>query len=440
MINSEARLAWKMAFRNLLRNKRRSVSTGIAMTAGFVGLVLLSAYILRVQRGLMASTVYLNFKGHVSIYHKNGVDRFFAKPNKFQITESELIAINQVLSKYQDQVEYTGLFISGAALLNQNEKSAPVLVTGFEPKVYERSLNHPTMQKWAKDWIPRKDSKHDEFVKNPELVSITQTLGMILGKKQLTLSPLDPLENEVQLVARTYIGDLNAVNARLGIIHSTGISMAEATSLLAPLEVLQALFDTRGVQYVALFMKNNGAGKSQLVQDLQQEFQNQGLELEVHPFDSEKVSYFYVGTMGFLYVMASFFVLLILSAVILSIANSLTMGILERSKEIGTLRALGFQRAFVRGLFVKEALWLSALSVVSGSGIATVIAQAVNSSRIMFSPPGVAGNIQFFLANDIILLVAVALVVFSTSGITSYWVIQSRSRKKIIDLMSDTGA
>lgn len=440
MMSSEARLAWKMAFRNLLRNKRRSISTGIAMTAGFVGLVLLSAYILRVQRGLMASTVYLNFKGHVSIYHKNGVDRFFARPNKYQISEDELSAVNHVLLKYQDQIEYTGHFISGAGLLNQNEKSAPVLVTGFEPEVYERSLNHPTMQKWAKDWIPRKDSKHDEFVKNPDLVSITETLGLILGKKQLTIFPSDPLENEVQLVARTYIGDLNAVNARLGIIHSTGISMAEATSLLAPIKVLQSLFDTRGVQYVALFLKHNGATKAQLVRDLQHEFQKQGLELEVYPFDSEKVSYFYVGTMGFLYVMASFFVLLILSAVVLSIANSLTMGILERSKEIGTLRALGFQAGFVRGLFVKEALWLSALSVVSGSGIASLIAQAVNSSRIMFSPPGVAGNIQFFLANDFVLLVVVAGVVFVTSTVTSYWVIRSRSQKKIIDLMSDTGA
>ena len=64
-------MIWKFAYRNLLRNKRRSLSTGVAITVGFVGLNLLGAYIYRSKMALDTTSVYSAQKGHVSIYKKD---------------------------------------------------------------------------------------------------------------------------------------------------------------------------------------------------------------------------------------------------------------------------------------------------------------------------------------------------------------------------------
>lgn len=427
-----------MAFRNLKRNLRRSLSTGIAMTAGFVGLILLAAYILRVQRGLEASTVYLNFKGHVSIFKKDSLDRFSTKPSKFVLNKDDQEKLAKLLVNYTEDIDYTGDFLSGTGLLSYGARSTPFFAIGFEPQVYYKSHTHPFLLKWAKDWIANKNSQHDEFLNNEDLISITLGMSDLLGLKKLTLQAPES-EREIQIAGKSYFGDLNVVNAHVGTYHSTGISLAEDTSLIAPLTVLQKLFETDGIQYRALYLKNS-IWSSLIAKKLNADFNRQNFPYEAYSFSDERVSYFYVGTMGFLYVMGGFFVLLICSAVVLSIINSMTMGILERLKEIGTLRALGFSSKFITDLFVKEAFWLSLLSILFGISIASIISLIVNNLNIRFTPPGVAGDVQFMLATEPVLIVPLSIFFIILSLMTSYFVVKNKTRSRLIDLLSDSGA
>lgn len=427
-----------MALRNLRRNLRRSLSTGLAMTAGFVGLILLSAYILRVQRGLEASTVYLNFKGHVSIFKKDSLDRFSTKPAKFILTSKDQEVLKKYLVNFADEIDYTGDFLSGSGLLSFGSRTTPFIAMGFEPEVYFKSHTHPFLLKWAKDWIANKESLHDEFLKYENLISITLGMSDILGLKKLTLD-VPENEREIQIAGKSYFGDLNVVNAAIGTYHSTGISLAEDTSLIAPLKVLQNLYETSGIQYRALFLRNS-VWSSQIASKLNKLFQDNQLPYEAYPFTDEKVSYFYVGTMGFLYVMGGFFVLLICSAVVLSIINSMTMGILERTKEIGTLKALGFNSRFITELFVKEAFWLSLMSLVVGIFISSLISFVVNHLNIRFTPPGVAGDVQFMLATEPVLVAPLSLFFILISVVTSYFVVKNKAKTKLIELLSDSGA
>lgn len=435
-------LSWKLALRNLWRNRRRTMSVVIAMVAGFVGLVLLSAYILRTERGLAAAAVYLNFKGQVSIYHEGGVDKFFSKPSRYQLTEEEKTKVEAILQKMASEpdspLEFVGEFISGSGLLSLGKKSAPVLITGFEPEVYYRAYNHPTLQKWAKDWISGPKSNHDEFIGKPELISVTASLAELIGKREISLTQTES-EREVQLAATSYAGDLNAVNALLGVTHSTGMAMAEDTSLLAPLKLLQNLYSTGGLHYIGVFLKP-GASIRDAVKYLRKATEAEGLKLHIYPFYDEKVSYFYVGTMGFLYVMSSFFVVLILTAVVLSIINAILMGIVERSREIGTLRALGFQQNFIRGLFIREAVWMAFFSSLIGSVLAILIAGVVNALDIKFRPPGVAGSVQFMLAAEPFLILVVAVVILFIATMTAFLVVRNRVNLKIVDLLTETGS
>ena len=431
--------SWKFAFKNIFRNHRRSLSTGIAITAGYVGLVLLGAYILRVQRGLEASTVYLNFKGHISIFQKDGLTQFAVKPQKYQITGETLVRLEKLVEENGEDVEFTGKFLTGNGLVSNGTKSVPFIATGFDPVVYRRILRHPLLNRWASDWITASGvSDRDEFIKNPDLISITPSMGELLS----IYPPLESIPEEkksLQLAARSYTKDLNAVNSTLGPFHSTGISMAEDTSLIATLKTLQDLYATDGIQYLALFLKE-GSSVSKNVRRFQRAIKDAGLELEAFPFNDDRIGTFYVGTMGFLFVMSGFFVFLICGAVILSVVNSMTMGLIERTKEIGTLRAIGYKNSFVCGLFVREAIVLTSLSIAAGYVLGEIIAVIVNSLNIRFSPPGVANDIQFRLDADFKLYLVAACFLILVSGLTSYFVVSRRAKTKIVDLLSDSGA
>jgi putative ABC transport system permease protein len=74
------------------------------------------------------------------------------------------------------------------------------------------------------------------------------------------------------------------------------------------------------------------------------------------------------------------FVLLVIIAV--GIMNTLWIAIRERTREIGTLRAIGMQRRRVLGMFLAEALVLSLSATVTGATLATAFCLGVNAQEV----------------------------------------------------------
>ena len=83
-------------------------------------------------------------------------------------------------------------------------------------------------------------------------------------------------------------------------------------------------------------------------------------------------------------------VLLVIVAV--GIVNTLAIAIRERTREIGTLRAIGMQRVQVLRLTLLEALLLGLLGSLAGAGIGAAIAAVLNASAIELP-----GTMQYFL-------------------------------------------
>jgi putative ABC transport system permease protein len=88
-------------------------------------------------------------------------------------------------------------------------------------------------------------------------------------------------------------------------------------------------------------------------------------------------------------------VIVLLAVVLVGILNTLAIAVRERTKEIGTLRAIGMQRRKVLWLFVLESAMLAALGTVGGAVVAVLIALAVNAVNI-----GVPSAFQVFLAME----------------------------------------
>jgi putative ABC transport system permease protein len=431
-------LLWRLAFRNLFRNKRRSLTTGIAIAAGFIGLSLLGAYIFRVQKGLQANTVYLNLQGHLQIHRKGALDHFSLSPRKYLITPEMDAAVDQVLLTYQNQIQFQARFLTGSGLIVSEKTSQPFVATGFEREVLLKALNHSYVQRWAKSWsrFNPADLKA-EILSEPLLISVTPRLAGILGRPK-DLRNLSQEQKDIQLITRTYYNDLNAVNAELGLLHTTGVAMAEDTSTRMPLKLLQELMATESYQYRSLFLVDGSRAQGSK-KKIQADFDRQNLDLEVFHFTDGPIGEFYVGTMNFLYVMGSFFVFLICGMVALSIVNSLTLGILERTKELGTLKALGFSSKKIVGLFVRETIWLSVISIGFGIVISQIVARVVNASNIRFTPPGIEGDIQFTLDPEIFLYLLLALVLLAIAVATADRVSKKKMQSSAIELLSESG-
>jgi putative ABC transport system permease protein len=423
-------LLWRLSLRNLLRNQRRSFTTGTAIAAGFIGLSLLGAYIFRVQNGLQVNTIYINLQGHLQIHKKDSLANFSLTPKKYLIDSALDGELLKVLKPYEDKIDFQGKFLTGSGLIVSDNISQPFIAIGSEREVSLRASRSPLVDKWAKSWGKPSASKlTEEQVQQQDLISITDRIADILGRDKNG-------NKDVQLVTRTFENDMNAVNATLGLYHTTGVAMAEDTSIRLSLSLLQELMATDGYQYRTLFLKsNNGALK--LRSELQKDFDKANLPLTVYHFTDPEIGEFYIGTMNFLYVMGSFFVILICGMVSLSIVNSLTLGILERTKELGTLKALGFSSEQIVGLFVREAVWLSGFSILAGLLISQIVARIVNSAEIRFTPPGIEGSVLFQLAPDLGLYLGIAAGLFLIATVTAYSVSKNKMKATVIALLGE---
>lgn len=426
--------AWRLAVRNLLRNRRRTCATAVAIVFGFSALVLLGAYIVRAAYGLEAATVYLNLKGHVAVRKRGSLENFPSRPKRFVLDRSDIVKITSALERWRGSIEATGEFLTGSGLLTDGKRSAPVSLTGVDPALYPRLSQHPTVLRWAEDWA-KFDPSISKMATNPALVSITPKLAESIGRRA-PFFDFPESEREIQILVKTYERDLGAVDAELGPMHSTGIAFADMTSVIVPLRLIRELLATEGTEYIALFLRD-GASVSPIAKGLRKEL---GEDYEVLTVTDGVWSQFYVGQMNFLYVMGGFFTVLILGTISLAIVNTTTLNLLERTREIGTLRAIGFSPSKIRGLFLREAVVLSLACIVIGTALAVAIASVVNSSNIRFNPPGAQGSVRFRLALHPLTGVSMAaLLTLVTLGSTQI-VTRRKSRSRVVTLLGETGA
>lgn len=106
-------------------------------------------------------------------------------------------------------------------------------------------------------------------------------------------------------------------------------------------------------------------------------------------------------------------------SLLLVMGNTMAMTVRERTKEVGTLKAIGFKRHTIAGLFVGESIVLAVLGAAIGIGAAVLIFRSFDLSLylpnlVAFVPTKETLIIAFLLA----IVVAVISVAYSTYRVT----------------------
>jgi len=118
-----------------------------------------------------------------------------------------------------------------------------------------------------------------------------------------------------------------------------------------------------------------------------------GQKLDVTTWEDELS--FLTWTLQLLQVLKTLLLVILVAIVITGIMNTMWIAIRERTREIGTLRAIGMHRRGILMMFLFESLLLGLGSTIGGAVAGSLVAAGLNALNI-----GVPGPVRFFLMSD----------------------------------------
>jgi putative ABC transport system permease protein len=453
--------AWGLALRNLRRHRRRNVVTVLAVALGYAGLAILFGYFGFAERLLRDSSVYMQHRGHLAVYAKDGLRRAESKPSEYALGPEVQEKIVAAL-RADPRVELVGRYLLGGGIAGNGCKSYPIRVVGIEPEVEPRVARHPAMVAlWGEKIAPLAGRAFFEAPGVDAPIALAPRLARYLEKDRAISAAAPPAgapgasgaldcgasdvaaqlsaDPFVQLGVRTADGSFGAAEGQAVGVFRPSFTEEAKTGVQAPLEVVQRLFDTDRVTYVAAYLRDPRA-LAAVERDLAARLRAAGVEASIHRFDDPVANPFFVGTMVWVGAMVFFIVVLVANVVAFSVLNAMTLACVERAREMGTLRSLGFTRRQLRGLFLREATLLTGVAVAVGAALAVAIALAVKAADFRFEPPGSGTEIQLQFTPTPATLAGIAAFFLGLTLVATFVAVRRKAKTPVAALVAEVAA
>ena len=152
-----------------------------------------------------------------------------------------------------------------------------------------------------------------------------------------------------------------------------------------------------------------------IVVELNKRFAEEGIEARALNWKGAAKSY--AKSIEGINILFNILVIVLAVVVFIIIMNTMTVSVIERTGEIGTMRAIGAEKSFVRRLFTVEALFITVVSSLAGTLLAFIIILIFNSLELTVSNEIAklilgGGQIQFSPTALIVLLT----IIIATAG------------------------
>jgi putative ABC transport system permease protein len=320
----------------------------------------------------------------------------------------EALRADPAVAVVMPRVEFVGLVTAGV-------RSVPFLGLGVDAPAEARGSDIPASVHDGR-WL---SATGDDIV-----------LGRGLAAN-LGVHPGDVLT----LLATTRDGTLNAVDATVAGIADVNVKELSDRYLATTLPLAQRLLGAAGsVSKISVLLRepaDAAASGARLLARLRPLVP----ALAVKRWDELAVFY---GQVRVLYLgIFSFMGTVLLLVVFLSAINATLMSVTERTREIGTLRALGARATTVVGNFVAEGAVLGLLGSGAGALLSILLTLVLNTSGIVLPPPpgsthGFPIHVQIFAGAYG--LAAVAMT--ATLAVASYFPARRAARAPIVDSLA----
>ncbi|NQZ08015.1 MAG: ABC transporter permease [Algicola sp.] len=388
-------LKLKLALLNVLRNGRRSFITLLAIQFGVISLILMGGFFASMYEG-MRENVIRSQLGHIQIYSE-GFNQFGSQEPEQYLIDPDVL--KQVVEQVEglEQVALVTPRLNFTGLLTDGSKSLAVIVEGINPDK-EALLSSAV----------RLTQGEDLFDEDLE--------GALIGDGLFNSLNLE-IGQSLTLMATTADGSFDARDITATGAISTGTREVDNRFIRMNLKHAQELMYTQGVTRLVVLLNDTNQTETVMAL-LQAQFAEKGLALELRSW-SDLADYYHevVNLFDGIFTVVQFIVLVI---VLLGIVNTMVMAVMERTPEIGTIRAMGATRFEIISLFVSEAFILGLIGSVLGVVFSILLAQGITASEIMMpTPPGSSQTypIRIFTESDLLLknaLFGLAIAVISS--------------------------
>lgn len=465
----------RLALRNLRRNRRRSLTTLLAMVVGVSAVLLFGGFSRDITLGLQ--TDFVQRSGHLQVqragYFLYGSGNSAAYGIQDHARLVALLREDPVLQPLLQVVTPTlqlgaiaGHFAAGT--------SRTVMVHGMVP-AEQRSLRawndygFPLQQRalpldgTAEDAVvvghgvarvlqlcSRLQVSRCEDAPPPAAPAIgggeaaaadmpadLQALGGLASQGAAAPAAADPLRIEV-LAANTH-GAPNVGSFLVAAAEQQGVKELDDVHMAMHLvRAQQLVYGREPPQVTAVLVQLRRTAdlplaRARITGLLQQEFADQPLEL----LDFAQLNPFYDQTNRMFSAIFGFVFALIGAIVLFVVGNTMSMAIIERTVEIGTLRAMGVRQAGIQRLFVVEGLLLGVAGAAIGVVAALLIATGVNHSGLSWTPPARIDSVALTVRvwGQWGLIVATFGVLAAMAGVSAWWPARRAARMAIVDAL-----
>lgn len=409
---------WSLAFRNIWRDSRRSAVTMLSMALGAMGVLLFLGYVQFVERTLSAVVIYRQGNGHVQVYKKDALAHLATEPEKFSIDEKAQQRVREIASKLPGVMLVTPQ-MEGVGIIQNNDRTAVFLAEGVVPED-DRKIRQ------AGDAAV--GTGMDDFASGTALQNGKPSLWLTKQLKQvLDLKPASKGELPyIQLAGIGFDRRLNASDADVVGEFSTSIEETENKSIKVPLTLLQDLYRTKSVSRMVVVLSDRDLAPGASAQ-LQQKLDAELPGYEVTTWKHPAIGKLYESVMGFMGAVFAFTGLIVLLVCVLTIQNTINISVLERVRELGTLRAMGFGKSRLGGLFGREAFLLASLGAVAGIIVTAVIAFVLTQVNFTTTLPRLSMPVPVKVQLGATGVVAVLII----GGLMATWISYRSAKKRL---------
>ena len=168
-------------------------------------------------------------------------------------------------------------------------------------------------------------------------------------------------------------------------------------------------------QFVIAKLDNPRADKK-LVAELNKRFKEEGINAQA--MDWKKAAYSYSGTVEGIGFIFNLLIIILAVVVFIIIMNTMVVSVIERTSEIGTMRAIGAEKKFVKKLFYSEAVILTTLSALAGIIFAFICMGIFNAFNIAITNSIakmiLGGGLLHFSPTPKIIIVTILVALFGS--------------------------
>jgi putative ABC transport system permease protein len=356
---------FKIAIRNLMRYRRRTLLTGSLVAIGVV-FVLVFVAVSGSFKNMIISQITDSMLGHIQIHQKGYVASIDNLPLTLNMGPQDMAKVEKVLSAtpgidaYSPRIKFGGGFSNFAETTN-------IRLNGVYP---DREMK-------AVPLLASRIVEGEKAIKKGEIL-IPELLAQGMKVK---------VGDVVVIIATNKDGSVNGKQLKVGGILESATGPGGRDGYLHIEDAAEILrMDTPEISEIAIRLRNFGSLKStynKLTTALSTEISKQGKPIfEVHTW--EGLSPFY-NIARMIDVMTFFIKIMLIAIVLVSIMNVMIMAVYERIREIGTIAAIGTMPGKILSMFLIEGFSLGIFGAAIGTVFGLIIVFILNMAKISFN-------------------------------------------------------